>query len=244
MLKNLIFKSGLAVIWISLLFITGCASTATKEDAQARVKAAESTLAEFERDPGMTWLHNNMKHAKAIMVSPGILRAGFVFGASGGPAVVLARGSGPTGWNGPAFYKLAAGSVGFQAGAESSEMVALIMTDKALNSLLSNSFEMGSGVSFAAGPVGAGASAPITSDIVAFTRSKGLYGGLNLDGTVVSVDEEGNRSFYGRAATPADILITGSVSSPDAIPLARLASGAGVPATGSSTSGTSSSGTR
>lgn len=243
MLKSTIYRTGLAVIWISVL-LAGCASPKTQEEARTSVKEAEATLAEFLRDPEMTWLQKNIKNAKAVLISPRILQAGYIFGGSGGSGVVLARSGAPQGWNGPAFYKLATGSVGFQAGAQSSEMVALIMTDKALNSMMSTSLKLGGDVSVAAGPIGAGAGAPVTGDMVVFVRSKGLYGGANLDGTVITVDEEGNRSFYGRPATPVDILVKRSVTSPHGASLARLASNPGTASGASSPSGTSRSGTR
>ena len=128
------------------------------------------------------------------MVSPRIWQAGFIVGGSGGNAVVLARG--PQSWSGPAFYKLATGSIGLQAGAEAAEMVMLVMSDKALNSLLSTSFKLGGDVSVAAGPVGAGAGAPVAADMIIYTRTKGLYGGLNLSGMVVNQDHYINRIFH------------------------------------------------
>ncbi len=88
-------------------------------------------------------------------------------------------------WAGPAFYDLGTASVGFQAGVEVSEAIIVVMTDKGLNSLLSSSFKMGGDASVAAGPVGAGAKSTVTADLITFTRAKGVYGGVNLDGTVV-----------------------------------------------------------
>jgi lipid-binding SYLF domain-containing protein len=102
--------------------------------------------------------------------------------------------------------------------------VALVMTDKALNSLLSTSFKLGGDVSIAAGPIGGGAGTPITSDIVTFTRTKGLYGGINLDGTVITVDDKKNSAYYGRAATPVDILIQRTVTNPYSSRLTHIAS--------------------
>jgi lipid-binding SYLF domain-containing protein len=99
------------------------------------------------------------------------------------------------------------GSIGLQIGAESAEMVALVLTEKGLNSFLSNSFKLGGDVSVAAGPVGAGTGAPITADMVVYVRAKGLYGGLNLSGSVITVDDDANRAFYGRPVTPVDILV-------------------------------------
>jgi lipid-binding SYLF domain-containing protein len=142
-----------------------------------------------------------------VLISPNILQAGFIVGASGGNAVLHAHTTGSPGWTGPAFYKLATGSIGLQAGAQSTEMVALVMTDKALNSFMSTDFKLGGDVSVAVGPVGAGRGAPITADMVTYVRSKGLYGGLNLDGSVVSIDDAANQAFYGRQVTPVDILV-------------------------------------
>lgn len=238
-------KTALISVCISVA-LGGCASNQTHEEARASVKKAETTLANFQKDPDMTWMQKNIKHAKAVLVSPRILQAGFIIGGAGGSAVVLARDGTGQKWNGPAFYKIATGSAGFQAGAQSSEMVALLMTDKAVNSLLSTSFKLGADVSIAAGPIGGGTGAPITADMVVFTRSKGLYGGINLDGTVISIDEDGNRSFYGRPASPVDILVKHSVSNPEGANLARIASMSGISASGDSTSpsGASRSGNR
>src|SRR5438552_16536893 len=147
------------------------------------------------RDPDMTWLQQNINRAKAVMIAPELLKAGFIFGGSGGRAVVLARGSNGR-WVGPAFYTVATASVGFQAGVSVSENVTLVMTDKGFNSLLATSVKLGGDASVAAGPIGAGANADITTDFVAFARSKGVYGGLNLDGTVVHVANNWNRAYY------------------------------------------------
>lgn len=209
--------------WVALL-LSGCSSTPTQEETHTDVDAAEKTLANFMRDPQMTWLQQHIHEAKAVMISPQILQAGFVIGGSGGSLVVIARSRTGSGWNGPAFYHMGTGSIGLQAGAQSAEMVALVMNEKALNSLLSTSFKLGGDVSIAAGPVGGGAGTPITSDIVTFTRNKGLYGGINLDGTVITLDDKKNAAYYGRTASPVDILIERRVSSPYSQRLTHIAS--------------------
>ena len=118
-------------------------------------------------------------------------------------------------WAGPAFYDLATASVGFQAGLEVSEAVILVMTDKGLNSLMSSSFKVGGDASVAAGPVGAGAKSTVTADLVAFTRAKGVYGGVNLDGTVVHANTRWNDAYYGATnVLPPDIVIRKTVRSP------------------------------
>jgi lipid-binding SYLF domain-containing protein len=219
MLETIFRRAGL-VVMCAFLF-AGCAATGTRDDAQASVRAAESTLSNFANDPQMTWMRSHLKDAKAVLVSPRIIKAGLVFGGSGGSGVLMVRNGHQ--WVGPALYKLAGGSFGFQAGVEASEMVALVMTDKALNSLMATSFKVGGDASVAAGPVGIGASAPVTADILVFSRAKGLYGGLNIDGSVISTDDTGNASFYGRPATPVDILIKRNVTSPSAASIQRTA---------------------
>jgi len=189
----------------------GFASTASAQgDQQVLVNQAETTLNNFMRDPEMKWLQQNIGRAKAVLIAPEIVKAGFIVGGSGGRAVLLARNGGK--WVGPAFYTLATASVGFQAGIAASEMVTLVMTEKGMNSLLSSSFKFGADASVAAGPVGAGAKSDVVADLIAFSRSKGVYGGLNLDGTVVSTNDDWNKAFYGKPVLPPDILIKNAVS--------------------------------
>jgi lipid-binding SYLF domain-containing protein len=204
MLETTVRPAALLVTCLGLL-LGGCASTGTPDDARATTDASQATLNRFVKDPEMTWLQQNLPRAKAVLISPRILQAGFIVGGSGGNAVLHARTAGGPGWTGPAFYKIGTGSIGLQAGAEAAEMVALVMTEKALNSFLSTDFKLGGDVSVAAGPIGAGTA--INADVVVYVRTKGLYGGLNLSGSVVSIDEAGNRAFYGRDVTPVDILV-------------------------------------
>ena len=105
-------------------------------------------------------------------------------------------------WAGPAFYNVGAASVGFQAGVAVSETVTLVMTEKGMNSLLATSVKLGGDVSVAAGPIGAGANSDVTTDLVAFSRAKGIYGGLNLEGSVIDVADNWNQTYYGTAVLP------------------------------------------
>jgi lipid-binding SYLF domain-containing protein len=186
-------------------------SALAQPDPQAAVAAAEASLSNFLRDPDMDWLQRNIGRAKAVLISPEIVKAGFIFGGSGGRGIVLAKDPKTGKWMGPAFYNLATASVGFQAGIAVSEGVALVMTDKGFNSLLATSFKLGGDASVAAGPVGAGAKSDIVADIITFNRSKGVYGGLNFDGTVVTASDDWNDKYYGKKVLPPDILVRGSV---------------------------------
>ena len=193
----------------SVVLATGSAMAATQE--QDLVDDAEATFANFIRDPDMTWLQQHIGAARGVLIAPQIVKAGFIFGGSGGRAVLFIKNPQTDHWEGPAFYNLATASVGFQAGVAVAESVTLLMTDKAVNSLLTDSVKMGGEASIAAGPVGAGARADITTDFIAFSRDKGLYGGLNLDGTVIGVANASNEAYYGRGVLPPDILVRVSV---------------------------------
>jgi len=179
-------------------------------EQQVLIDQATTTLSNFMRDPEMKWLQQNIGRAKAVLISPEIVKAGFIVGGSGGRAVLVARNGGK--WVGPAFYTLATASIGFQAGVAASEMVTLVMTDKGMNSMMASSFKFGGDASVAAGPVGAGAQSNVTADLIAFSRSKGVYGGLNLDGTVVSSNGDWDKAYYGKAVLPPDILMKNAAS--------------------------------
>jgi lipid-binding SYLF domain-containing protein len=206
----------------SLLVLAAAAATAiaptayAQSDQQKLVSAAETTFSNFERDPDMTWFQQNVGRAKAVLIAPEIVKAGFIFGGSGGRAVLVAKDPKSGKWVGPAFYTMATGSVGFQAGIAVSETITLVMTDKGMNSLLSTSFKMGGDASVAAGPVGAGAKSNVVADLIAFSRSKGIYGGLNLDGTVVKTSDDWNSAYFGKKVLPPDILVRMSVHAPGA----------------------------
>jgi len=203
----------LLVIGASLLFASAGGALAQSEQ-QTLVDRADKTLSNFLRDPDMTWLQRNIGRAKAVIIAPEVVKAGFIFGGSGGRAVTVARDEKTGKWAGPAFYTMATASVGFQAGVSVSEVVTLVMTEKGLNSLLAPSVKLGGDASVAAGPIGAGAKSDVVADFVSFSRAKGLYGGLNLDGTVIAISNEWNETYYNKKGIlPPDILIRMSTRS-------------------------------
>jgi lipid-binding SYLF domain-containing protein len=191
-----------------------------KADASKTVQGAVTVLNDFAADPNMTWYRDHITKAKAVMIIPTLVKAGFIFGGSGGTGVVLARDEKTNIWRGPSFASAGSVSWGLQAGASAAEVVMMAMTDKGKDALLSNKFQVGADASVAAGPVGTGAQAA-TTDIVQFTRSKGLFGGLSLEGSVIDVRDSLNKAYYGKAATPVDILIHGSVDNPESKPLIK-----------------------
>jgi lipid-binding SYLF domain-containing protein len=213
-----------------LLVLVGVSTAALAQGEQQKlVDAADKTLSNFLRDPDMTWLQQNIGRAKAVMIAPEVVKAGFIFGGSGGRAVTVARDAKTGKWAGPAFYAMATASVGFQAGVSVSEVVTLVMTEKGLNSLLAPSVKLGGDASVAAGPIGAGAKSDVVADFVSFSRAKGLYGGLNLDGTVIKPSDDWNEAYYNKKPVlPPDILVRASAHNKGADKLvADVARGAG-----------------
>ena len=195
-------------LYVLVLFATVQGVALAQSDQQQLVDDADRTLSNLLRDPNMSWLQYNFNRAKAVMIAPQVVKAGFIFGGSGGRAVTLARDPQSGKSVGPAFYTVATASFGFQAGISVSEVVTLVMTDKGLNSLLSPSVKLGGDASIAAGPVGAGAKSDVIADFISFSRAKGLYGGVNLDGTVIAISNDWNENYYGKdGILPPDILV-------------------------------------
>ncbi len=225
--------------WFGLMTAATASLASARQRSPNRIRiclvsSAQSTFSDFQRDPDMTWFRGNIGRAKAVLIAPEIVKAGWIFGGSGGRAVLYARNDQGQ-WAGPAFYNIGAASVGFQAGLSVSQTVTLVMTDKGLNSLLANSVKLGGDASIAAGPVGAGANSDVTTDFVAFSRAKGLYGGLNLEGSVISPANDWNSAYYGKSVLPPDILVRGDAHNIQGEQLAADISHAAIPALVSST---------
>src|SRR6202165_3125621 len=124
---------------LALLLATSAAAGLAQSEQQKLVNAADAVFQKLMRAPAMTWLQQIIGRAKGVLIAPEVVKAGFIFGGSGGRAVLVVRDAKSGKWGGPAFYTLATASVGFQAGVAVSEMLTLVMTEKALNSLLSDS---------------------------------------------------------------------------------------------------------
>ena len=121
----------LGALAIASVAIAGNSAFAANSEPQDLVNASENTFSTFMRDPDMTWMQRHIGRAKGVLIAPQIVKAGWIFGGSGGRAVLFARNAQTGKWTGPAFYNVGAASVGFQAGVSVSETVTLVMTEKA-----------------------------------------------------------------------------------------------------------------
>jgi lipid-binding SYLF domain-containing protein len=176
-------------------------------DAKNIINQAEATLKNFMNDPDMKWFGSHLQEAKGVYIVPKLTKGAFIFGVEGGNGVVLAREDKSGGWSEPVFYETSAASFGLQAGAQSSEAVVLIMTPKAVDSLMANKIKLGADGSVAIGPKGGGADTNLTADFVTFTRAKGLYAGVSFDGASIRSRDELNAAYYGQDVRPSDIII-------------------------------------
>ena len=113
-------------------------------------------------------------------------------------------------WSNPAFYTMGSATFGLQIGGEAAEVVLLVMTQRGMDAMLSTKFQLGADVSVAVGPVGAGAQAA-TTDILAFSRTKGVFGGVTVEGAVIVIRKSWNNAYYGKEASPMDILVRRNV---------------------------------
>jgi SH3 domain-containing YSC84-like protein 1 len=199
---------------------TGAAAQTTTP--QTLIDRAWTTVEHLKANPEFSNFNDLLHQAQAVVVVPRLIKAGFVIGGAGGSGVLLARG--PQGeWSYPAFLRLGAGSIGFQFGAEMSEVVLVIMNRRALDKLLQDRVTLGADASVAAGAMGgslqAGTTTNAGADIYTFASSKGLFGGLALEGGVLTPDQDDDRAYYGTDATTRDIVIDRRFKNPSADPL-------------------------
>lgn len=189
-----------------------------KSEAQSIIDKSKGALSDMMGDEAFSWLHGYLKTAKGVLIFPQVLKAGFFLGGSGGTGVLLVRDESTGTWSEPSFYTVGSVTFGLQIGGEAAEVVMLAMNQKALDSLLSSSVKLGGDASVAIGPIGGGAKGAVTipavtADFISFTKAKGLYAGLNLDGSVLAVRDGLNSAYYGKAVTPKDIFVMKDVGS-------------------------------
>src|SRR6202161_2233790 len=210
MLRRILIGTTLAL----LVTMTAFASSDREDDMNRTHKAAQ-VFQEIMNAPDQGIPSDLLESAKCIAIIPGDVKLAFIFGASYGRGLATCRTG--HGWSAPMFIAVDGGSVGYQIGGSSTDLVMLFMNDHALHSLLSDKFKLGRDASVAAGPVsrtaGAGTDVKLTAEILSYSRAKGLFAGVALDGAVVQADKSGDKSMYGHDVDRHDIL-SGKVSVP------------------------------
>jgi lipid-binding SYLF domain-containing protein len=207
-------------IWA--LAIAGSANTAAFAADRAikvddRLDASADTLIDMmgASDKGIP--HDLLDKARCVVVVPGMKKAGFIVGAEMGRGFASCRREGGTGWSAPAAMRVEGGSLGFQIGASESDVVLLVMNAGGMKHLLSDKFTLGGDASGAAGPIGrdisARTDAMLNAEMLSYSRSRGLFAGISLEGATLRPDGETNRELYGRDSTNREIL-TGDFKTP------------------------------
>ncbi len=199
-----------------------------KEDAQGIVDKAEITLSSLLRNKDFEWFNANIHRAKGLLIYPQVLKAGFILGGSGGSGVLLVKDEKTGVWSQPAFYTVGAVSFGLQIGGESAEVVLMVMSQKGIDSLYTSKFKLGGDTSIALGPAGAGAKGNVSADFIAFSVTKGLYVGLNLEGSYISVRDSLNKGYYGKTVSPVQIIVEGKAVNPGSAKLRNTLEKAGM----------------
>jgi lipid-binding SYLF domain-containing protein len=211
--NGLLFEAFL--MGLLFLLMTGSVSSSVAAEAvdqQGLVDKARITFESFMADENMDWFRENLYKAKGLLIVPELLKGGFIVGGSGGSGVLIVKDKDKHDWSQPAFYTIGSGSIGFQIGAEKSEIIMMVWTDRGLDSLYSSSFKLGGDCSVAAGPVGGGAKSNVMADIISFVRSKGIFGGVSLEGAVIKTKDEWNEKYYEKKVRPIDIIVKRTVS--------------------------------
>ena len=197
-----------AVALVGLTLAAGGQAFAAS-DQQNLVDEARITIDHLRKDKEFGTAPQLLQRARAVLIVPNLVKAGFFLGGEGGQGVMLARTG--HGWSDPAFYTLASASFGLQAGIESAEVVMLVMSDRALHALKQDQFKFGANaglavVTLGANAQGASSTALDTADIIVWASASGAYAGITLEGSLVKPHESANEAYYGHAMTASELL--------------------------------------
>jgi SH3 domain-containing YSC84-like protein 1 len=203
---------------VCILFVASSAFAANKE--QERLENSGTVLQEVMDVPDNI-PQNLLEKAECVIVFPSVLKAAFVFGGSYGRGAMVCRTgehfNGP--WGAPAMYALEGGSVGFQIGGDATDLVLLVMNERGASSILDSKVKLGADASAAAGPKGRDASADtdayMRAEILSYSRARGLFAGVSLEGASLRPDDDASAEVYGRKITAREIVLGGKASIPE-----------------------------
>ena len=211
-------KKALSVLLVSFLgvFATFAWAGSAREDSVARLQSSVDVLHSIMATPDKGIPEEVLSNAKCILVVPDLIKGGFIFGGKHGRGIASCRTS--SGWSAPAFVSVGGGSWGLQIGVEGVDLVMLVMNDQGFQHLLSSKFQLSGEGSVAAGPVGRHASAgtdwKMNTQVLTYSRSRGAFAGITLEGAVVQQDDDSTRAIYGKHMRFRNIL-SGKVSTPE-----------------------------
>lgn len=210
------------LLWLTLI-VSLCSFALAADDqpkeskASDRVQSAADVLNEIQAAPDSGIPNEIMGSAECVAVVPSMLKGGFIVGAKYGRGLASCRT--PKGWSAPAFFTVTGGSVGFQIGGQAVDLVMMIMNKDGMKHLLASQFALGADASVAAGPVGRHAEGntdwKMRSEVLTYSRARGVFAGVSLNGAVVKQDKDSTREFYGHMVT-SNAALTGEIEAPPA----------------------------
>jgi lipid-binding SYLF domain-containing protein len=208
-------KKTVAALSLCAMLAGPAFAASSKEDLQARLESSKSVMEQIMAADDRSIPLNILEDATCVAVVPGMLKGAFIFGGQYGQGVVTCRTG--HGWSGPVFIRMAGGSFGLQIGGQSTDLILVAVNDKGLQDLLKSKFKIGADASAAAGPVGrAGQAATdwrMNAELLSYSRNKGIFAGIDLDGTSVSQNKEDTELFYG-APQHFETVLKGEVAVP------------------------------
>jgi lipid-binding SYLF domain-containing protein len=210
---------------IKLAVVLGCTAGMIfgATEADKRLAAANTTLSEVMAISDKAIPQDLLNKAECVVIVPGLKKGAFIVGGKFGRGFVLCRKSSGLGWSAPASVKVEGGSVGFQIGGSETDVIMLILNKSGIDKLLQSKFTLGGDASVAAGPVGrtssADTDATFRAEILTYSRSRGVFAGISLQGATLRPDADANDELYGAGKTNRDIVMGDVPPPPAAEPL-------------------------
>jgi lipid-binding SYLF domain-containing protein len=221
--KDQNMKKTLALLCLCFMLPSAAFAGSTRENLQARINAAKEVLDEIMATQDNSIPMNILEQATCVGVVPGMKKGAFIWGGQYGQGVVTCRTG--HGWSAPVFIRMAGGSFGFQIGGQSTDLVLVAVNERGFQDLLKNKFKIGGDASAAAGPVGRSGQAAtdwkMNAELLSYSRNKGLFAGIDLDGTSVSQNSDDTELFYGKEHNFESVLKGGVAVPAGAVPFVR-----------------------
>jgi len=200
---------------LGLVFSAPAFADNLKEEAETIVDKARIVMEEVKNAPDSGAAYDLIRQSAGVVIIPDMFKGGFVVGGSYGKGVVVARKDGK--WSGPAFVYIGAGSIGFQIGVQLTDLILVVIGQNTMDSFMRSNFKLGADAAVAAGPVGAQATAAtdlfLKGGIYSYSRAKGLFAGVSLEGAGLGTESDLNRAYYQTTSNPKEIL-NGQVETP------------------------------
>ena len=216
-------KKAIASVCLCFVLTFTASAASSRDDLQARIDAAKVVLDQIMNAKDATIPLNILQQATCVGVIPGLIKGAFVVGAQYGQGVVTCRTG--HGWSAPVFIRMAGGSFGFQIGGQSTDLILVAVNDRGFQDLLKDKFKIGGDASAAAGPVGRNGTAAtdwkMSAELLSYSRNKGLFAGIDLDGTSVSQNSDDTAVYYGQPEKFETVLRGDVPVPPAAVPVVR-----------------------